>query len=87
MSTTTHDGAVIYSYPDNPQDILFNGKSTLHMKLVEVKRYTANGWGYILCLRTIDELETPEEDLTEIEPMIDGQYLTHTYYGFIEVIP
>jgi hypothetical protein len=81
MPETTLDGAIIYREPDTFTDVLFNGQSVIDMQLCEVKRYNINGWGYIMCLRTFDTRTVPAEK------MIDGQYLTHTYHGYIEVVP
>jgi hypothetical protein len=79
MPETTPDGAIIYREPDTFTDVLFNGESVVDMQLREVKVYP-NRWGYIMCLRTFETRDKPAEK------MIDGQYLTHTYHGYIEVI-
>ncbi len=79
MAETCLDGSVIYRYPDELTDILFNGLSAKGLQLKEVKVYS-NGMGYIMCLRKLDA--------PDVEPkrMIDTQYLTHTYYGQITII-
>jgi hypothetical protein len=81
MPEENWDIDVIYNHPDELTDVLFNGQSVMDMQLVEVKRYKYSGWGYIMCLRTFETRDTPAEK------MIDGQYLTHTYHGYIEVVP
>jgi hypothetical protein len=80
MPIHTDDDAIIYREPDQLTDVLFNGQSVLDMQLREVKRYNINGWGYIMCLRTFETRDKAAEK------MIDGQYLTHTYHGYIEVV-
>jgi hypothetical protein len=80
MPEETFDGAILYRHPDELTDVLFNGQSVLDMQLKEVKIYPISGWGYIMCLRTFETRDEPAKT------MIDGQYLTHTYHGYIEVI-
>jgi len=72
--------AVTYHYPDEFTDILLNGDSILALQPIEAKVYP-DGWGYVMCLRTFETVEK------EPKKLIDGQHLTHTYYGYIQVIP
>jgi hypothetical protein len=75
-----YTGAAVYAYPDQFTDVLLNGVSVKDLQLVEVS-VDADGQGYILCLHTLDKPKVAPHK------MIDGQYLTHTYYGEITIIP
>jgi len=71
--------AITYQFPDEFSDVLLNGDSTLSLQPIEAKVYP-DGWGYVLCLRTFETIDE------EPHQLIDGQRLTHTYYGYIQVI-
>jgi hypothetical protein len=75
-----YTGAAVYAYPDQFTDVLLNGASVKDLQIVEVS-VDALGQGYVMCLRTLDKPDVAPHK------MIDGQYLTHTYYGEITIVP
>lgn len=73
-------GTHYYDGSDEFTDILFNGQSVAGLEPVGVQYNPITGYGYVVLLRTLDNPNTPART------QVDGQKITHTYYGTIQVI-
>lgn len=72
----------IHYYEDNDTftDIIFNGQSVAGLQPVGVQYDPITGYGYVVLLRTLDKPNIPAKT------QVDGQKITHTYYGTVQII-
>lgn len=73
-------GVHFYSEGDVITDLLYNGNSVIGLQPVGAQYDPTTGYGYVVLLRTLDNPNVIPERL------VDGQYITHTYYGTIQIV-
>lgn len=73
-------GIHYYDPGDVITDLIFNGNSVIGLQPVGAQYDPVTGYGYVVLLRKLDAPNVVPE------PLVDGQYITHTYYGTVQVI-
>jgi len=73
-------GIHYYEEGDTLSDLIFNGESVISLQPVGAQFNPITGYGYVVLLRPLDKPNVAAKT------MIDGQKLTHTYYGTVSVV-
>lgn len=73
-------GAHYYTPGDIITDLIFNGNSVIGLQPVGAQFDPTTEYGYVVLLRELDKPNVAPQT------MVDGQYLTHTYYGKVQIV-